>query len=111
MITIIEMTSGEEILEEHTFIEVKMFEVDKEVTIEMKTFEDVEVGLEKDSIQVILQEIIKAVVDQDKFWKQVLIEIGSDFLSVGSMIILLKTVQIYQIQKKNSQNRYNKCLI
>ena len=33
MITIIEVTLGEEILEEHKIIEVKIFEVDIEVTI------------------------------------------------------------------------------
>ena len=65
MITIIKVTLGEEILEEHNIIEVKISEVDIEVTIEMKTLEEVEVGLEKDCIQVILEETIKAVADQD----------------------------------------------
>ena len=32
----------------------------------MKTLEEVEVGLTKDSIQVILEEMIKAVVDEDQ---------------------------------------------
>ena len=66
MITVIEMTLGEEILEEHKIIEVKISEVDIKVTIEMKTLEEVEVDLEKDSIQVILEEMIKAIVDQDQ---------------------------------------------
>ena len=34
------------------------------VTIEMKTLEEVEVGLEKDCIQVILEGITKAILDQ-----------------------------------------------
>ena len=49
--------------------------MDIEVTIEMKTLEEVEVGLEKDSIQVILEEMIKAVIDQHQARQQVLIEI------------------------------------
>ena len=58
----------------------------------MTTLEEVEVDLEKDRIQVILEEMIKAVVNQDQVQEQVLIEIGSDVLNVGSMIILLKTI-------------------
>ena len=54
--------------------------------------------------------MIKAIVDQDQVQEPVLIEIGLDVLYVGSMIILLRTVQT-QIQKKNSQNKYNKCFI
>ena len=42
---IIEVTLGEEILEECKIIEVKILEVDIEVTIKMKTLEEVEVGL------------------------------------------------------------------
>ena len=38
--------------------------MDIKVTIEMKTLEEVEVGLEKGSSQVISIEMIKAVVDQ-----------------------------------------------
>ena len=104
------MTLGEKILQECKITEVKILEVVTEVTIEMRTLEEVEVGLQKDSIEVVLEEMIKAVVDQDQVQEKVLIEIGSDVLSVGSMTILLKTVQT-EIFKKNSQNRYNKCLI
>ena len=50
MITIVEVTLGEEILEECKIIEVKILEVDIEVTIVMKILEEVEVGLEIDSI-------------------------------------------------------------
>ena len=99
MLTIIGMTLGQDILEECKIIEVKILEVDIEVTIEMKTLAWVEVGLEKDSIQEILEETIKAVVGQDQVWEQVLIEIGLDVLNVESMIILLKTVWT-QIQKR-----------
>ena len=66
MITIIDVTLGDEILEEHKFIEVNISEADTEVTIKTKALERVEVGLEKDSIQVISKEMIKAVVDPDQ---------------------------------------------
>ena len=55
MIKITEVTLGEEILEEHKTIEVRILEVYIEVILEMPTFEEVEVGLGKDSIQVILE--------------------------------------------------------
>ena len=48
--------------------------------------------------------MIKAVVDQDQVQEPILMEIGLDVLNVGSMIIMLNTVQT-QIQKKNHQNR------
>ena len=77
----------------------------------MKTLEEEEVGIEKGSIQVILEGMIKIQVDQDQAPRaSTNREIRLDVLGIGSMIILLKTVQT-QIQKKNSQNRYNKCLI
>ena len=66
MIKIIEVTLGGEIIEECKIIEVQILEVDIEVAIEMKSLEEVEVGLQKDSIQVILEEMITAVVDQDQ---------------------------------------------
>ena len=66
MLTIKEVTLGEEILEECKIIEVLILEVDIEVTIEM-VLEEVEVDLEKDNIQVILEGMIKAVVDQIRF--------------------------------------------
>ena len=62
MLTIIEITSEEEILKECKIIEVKILEVDIEVTIKVKTLEEVEVDLEKDNIQVIIEGMIKAVV-------------------------------------------------
>ena len=93
MITIIEVTLGVEILEECRITEVKILEVDIEATIKLKTLEEVEIDLQKDSIQVILEETIKVVVAQDQVQEQVHIEIGLDVLSVGSMINLLKTVQ------------------
>ena len=49
MIKITEVTLGKEISEEHKIIEVRILEVDIEVTLEMKILEEVEVGLEKDS--------------------------------------------------------------
>ena len=66
MLIIIEMTIGEKMLEECKNIEVKILEVDIEVTIETMTFEEVEVDLQKDNIQIILEGMTKAVVDQDQ---------------------------------------------
>ena len=50
MSILIEMTLGETISEKHKIIEVKILEVDMEIIIEMKTSEEVEVGLGKDII-------------------------------------------------------------
>ena len=61
MLIIIEMTLGKKMLE-CKIIDVKIFEVDIEVTLEMTTLEEVEVGLETDNIQVISEGIIEAVV-------------------------------------------------
>ena len=44
----------------------------------MIILEEVEVGLEKDGIQVSLGEMIETAVDQDQVQEQVLIEIDSD---------------------------------
>ena len=99
MFRIIEVILGEEILEKCEIIEVKIVEVDIEVTLEMTTLAEVEVGIQKDSIQVILEEMRKIVVGLDQVQESVLIDIGLDVLNVGSMIILQKTVQIYQIQR------------
>ena len=104
------MTLGENILEEHRIIEVKILEVGVEVIIEMTTLEEVEVDPRKDNIKVILEGITEAVpVGQDQIWEPVIAEIGLDVWNVGNMIILLKTVQIHQ--QKKSQNRYNKCIV
>ena len=97
-------------LEECKIIEVRILEVAIEVTLGIMALVEVEVGLEKDIMEVTLGEMRGAVVDQDQVQEWVLVEIGSDALSVVSMIILPKTVQIYQIQKKGSQSRYSKCL-
>ena len=67
MFTVIEMTLGEEGLEEHKVIEVKILEVDIQIVIGTTILEEVEVGLGKDNIQVILEGMSKAVVvDQDQ---------------------------------------------
>ena len=76
----------------------------------MTTLEEVEVGLGKENIQVILEGMSKAVaVGVDYVGELVLTEIGLDVLNVGIIIILLKTVQIQK--QKNSQNRCNKYII
>ena len=67
MIKITEVILGKEILEEYKSIEVRILEVDIEVTLGTIILEEVEVGLEKDSAQV---------------QEQVLIEIESDALNV-----------------------------
>ena len=81
--------------------EVKLLENDIKVASGMIILDEVEVGLENDSIQVTLGGVIEAVVDQDQVQEQVLTEIELDASNVGSTIILLKIVQIYQKQKKS----------
>ena len=69
----------------------------------MKTLGEVGVDLEKDDIQVNVEGMIEAVVvDQDQVQEPVLIETGLDVFNVGSIIILLKTVQS-QIQKTKTE--------
>ena len=71
MSILIEMTLGETILGKCKIIEVKILKVDIEVIIEMTTLEEIEVGLGKDSIQVILEGMIEAVVvDEDQYKSQ-----------------------------------------
>ena len=73
----------------------QILEVDIEVSIETKTLEEIEVGLGKDNIQVILEGMIKSVVvDQGQVSEPVLIKIGLDALHVGSIIISLKTSEL-----------------
>ena len=62
MIKIMEMTLGEEFLEEHRIIEIRILEVDIEVTFGMITLVEVEVGLEIDSIWLTLEEMREALV-------------------------------------------------
>ena len=104
------MTLGEEILGKQKIMEVSIIEVDIEAIIEMTILEEVEVGLGKDSIQVILEGMTKAVVaDQDQVQDLVLTEIELDVLNVGNMIILLKIVQTQR--QIESQKKYSKCII
>ena len=67
MSIIIEMTLEETIIETHKITEVKILEVDIEGIIEMTTLEEVEIGLGKNNIQVILAEMTEvAVVAQNQ---------------------------------------------
>ena len=91
-----------EILEECRTTEVNILEEDIEVASGMIILEEVEVGLEKDSILVTLGGMIEAVVDQDQVVEQVPIEIELDASNVGSMIILLNIVLIYQKPEKKT---------
>ena len=94
MVITTEVTLGKKILEECKIIEVRILEVDIKVILGMPTLEEVEVGLEKDSIPVILEEmskVVAVVVGPDQVQEQVLIEIGFDILNVGSVIISPKT--------------------
>ena len=109
MSIITEMTLKETILEKCKITEVNILEVDIEGITEMTTLEEVEVGLGADNIQVILKGMKKAVAGQDQVQELVLIETGLDALSVGNIIILLKTVQIHK--QKMNQIKYNKCII
>ena len=80
-IIIIEMTIiiEETILEKCKTTEVKILEEDIEAIIETTTLKEVEVGLGKDSIQVILEGMTEIViVGLDQVQELVLIETGSD---------------------------------
>ena len=66
MIKIAEVILGDEILEECKFIEVRILEVGKEVILEMTILEEVDIGLGKGSIRVILEEMSKVVVGPDQ---------------------------------------------
>ena len=89
------MTLEETIFEKCKITEVKILEVDIEGIIEMTTLKEVEIGLGKDNIQVILEGMIEVVVDQNQVQELVLIEMELDASSVGNMIILLRIVQIH----------------
>ena len=109
MLVIKEMTLGEEIWGKCQIIESK-FRGKYRVTIEMITLEEVEVGLGKDNIQVLLEGMTEVVaVGQDQVWQPLLVGIGLDVLNVGNMTILLKTVQTHK-QRKH-QSSHNKCVI
>ena len=63
--------------------------------IEMIITKEVGVGLEKDNIQIISEGTTEVVVvGLDQVQKLVLIEIGLDVISVQSVIILQRTVQL-----------------
>ena len=110
MLIIIEMILRETILVKCEIIEVNILEVDIEIIIEMTTLKEVEVGLGKVNIQVILEGMPEIVVlGQDKVQEPVLTETESDALNEGNMIILLKTDQICKQEK--SQKKYKKCII
>ena len=74
-----------------------------EVTLGMITLGEVGVDLEKDSIQIILEEMKEALVDLDKVKEQVLIEIGLDALSVGRMIIFQRLSKYIRYKKEQSE--------
>ena len=65
MITIIEVTLGQEMLEEHKFIEVRILEVDIVVILGIITLQEVEVGLGNNCTWEILGDMRDAVVDLD----------------------------------------------
>ena len=86
----------EEIISEiHKITEVKTLGVVTEGIIEMTIFEEVGVCLGTDNIQIISEEMTEVVlVGQDHVQEPVIIEIELDAISVGNMIILLRTVQL-----------------
>ena len=107
-ITIIELTLAEKTLEESKIIEVKISEVDIEVTIEMKTLEEVEVGLEKDSIQLFFRKNDQSSSSSRSGLRPSTNRDRIRCFKCREYDHLLKTVQT-RIQKKNRHNRYNKC--
>ena len=90
---LIEIALGESISEKSKIIDVRFLEVDMKVITEMTTLEELVAGLGKDNIQVIIAEMIEVVVvGQDQVQEPVLTMTELDVLSVGNMIILLKSV-------------------
>ena len=75
-----------------------IIEVDIEEIMETIIIKEVGGGLGKDSIQIIQEGMIEAVVGLDPVQEPVPIEIGA--ISVGKMIILLRTVQLQKQKKK-----------
>ena len=65
---------GDEILEKHKIIEVKILEADVEVALGTVILIEVGVGLEKDNFHVTLGEMIEEVLGQDQDLEQVLID-------------------------------------
>ena len=90
---ITEMTLDKTTLEKHEMTENKIIEVDTAGNIEMIILKEVEVGLGIDSTQIVLEGIIKAAVGLDQVEELAPTKIELDAISVGNMIILLKTVQ------------------
>ena len=91
------MTLGETILEIHKITQVKSLEVDMEGIIETIILEEIEEGLGTNNIQLILAEMTEVVVvGLDQVQDSVLIETELDALSVGNMIILLRTTQLHK---------------
>ena len=78
--------------------------MDIEDILEMITMKEVRVGLEKDSFQIMLEEMTEVVaIDLDQVQELVLIEIGLDVISAKSMIILHKTAQLKKLEKETKQ--------
>ena len=85
-------------------IEDKVTEVDIEENIEMIIMKEVGVGLEKDSLQIMLEGMTEVIaVDLDQVQELVLMEIGLDVISVESMIFA-KDCLTWKIDKETEQN-------
>ena len=67
--------------------------MDIEEIIEMIIMKEVEVGLEKDSFQIMPEGMAEVVaINLDQVQELVLIEIGLDVRRVGNTIVMLKAV-------------------
>ena len=100
MMQIIEVILGKEILEEYKIREVRILEMDIEITLGMIILEEVEVGIERDVIQVILGEMIEAAEDWDQDQEQVPIEIESVALSVGGWSVYQRLSKYIRYRKR-----------
>ena len=95
MSIITELTLEETILEICKIMDIKILEVDTEGIIEMIILEDVEVGPGMDNTQVILVEMTEVVVvGLHQVQEPVLKETELHALTIGNMMISLKTVQL-----------------
>ena len=89
--------------------QIRIIEVEIEEIIEMIIMKEVEVGLGRDSVLLILEGMIEVIVGLDQLQELVPIEIESDVINVGNMMILLRIVQL--LKWKRNQSKFNKFTI
>ena len=84
----------EEEISEGICNQIKIIEVDIEEIIEMIIMKEVEVGVGRESIQIIPEGMIEVVVGLDQVQELVPIQIELNVINVGNIIISLRIVQL-----------------